>query len=147
MLPKIHKNLENPSGRPVISGNGSLPEPVSKYIDYFIKPFLQALPAYIQDTTDVLRKIQELNNMCDSTYMVTIDVESFYTNIDHENGLLALEYFMNSRPETELPPSELLNLTKWTLNNNIFVFQDKIFKQLKGCAMGDVIAFPMLACF
>lgn len=40
MLPKIHKCVKNPPGRPVISGNDSLTEPVSKYIDYFIKAIL-----------------------------------------------------------------------------------------------------------
>lgn len=50
----------NPPGRPVISGNDSLPESISKFIDYFIKPYLSGLPAYIQDTTDALLKIEEL---------------------------------------------------------------------------------------
>lgn len=36
-------------------------------------------------------------------------------------------------PSTEMPPSEFLNaLTNWTLNNNIFVFEDKGFKHVKG---------------
>lgn len=35
-----------------------------------------------------------------------------------------------------MPPTDfLLKLTEWTLTNNIFIFQDKIFKQTKGCAM------------
>lgn len=44
MLPKIHKSVKNPTGRPVISGSESPTEPVSKYIDYFIKPFVSSLP-------------------------------------------------------------------------------------------------------
>lgn len=53
MLPKIHKNLENPPGRPIISGNESITEPASKFVDYFIKPIVKDLPSYIQDTTQV----------------------------------------------------------------------------------------------
>jgi hypothetical protein len=40
LLSKVHKNLENPPDRPVISGSESLTEHISKYIDYFIKPFV-----------------------------------------------------------------------------------------------------------
>lgn len=65
MLPKIHKCVDNPPGRPVISGNDdlSLTESISRYNDYFIKPFLPSLPAYFQGTTDVLNKIKELRNI------------------------------------------------------------------------------------
>lgn len=51
MLPKVHKNLENPLGRSIISGNDTITEPVSKFVDYFIKPFVAKLPSYIQDST------------------------------------------------------------------------------------------------
>ena len=58
------------------SGNESLPEPISKYIDYFIKPFLTSLPVYLQDTTDGLNKIKELNNIGTASFLVPMDVES-----------------------------------------------------------------------
>ena len=57
MLAKVHKCDSKPPGRGIISGNGSLSEPVSQYIDHFIKPFASSLPSFIQDTTHVLRKI------------------------------------------------------------------------------------------
>lgn len=137
MLPKIHKCLENSPGRPVISGNESLTEAVSKYIDHFIKPFLPSLPAYIQDTTDVLNKNRVLQDIGSESFLVTMDVEALYTNIDHQQGLAALRHFLSGRSEHEMPPTDfLLSLIEWTLTNNIFVFQDKIFKQTKGCAMG-----------
>lgn len=43
MSPKVHKNLLNPPGRPIISGNGTISEPASKFIDYFIKPIVQTI--------------------------------------------------------------------------------------------------------
>lgn len=33
MLPKVHKNLENPPGRPIISSNSMISEPLSKFVD------------------------------------------------------------------------------------------------------------------
>lgn len=51
----MHKCVTNPTGRRVISGNDGLTEPVSKHVHYFIKSFLPSVPAYVQDTTDVLK--------------------------------------------------------------------------------------------
>ena len=44
MLPKVHKHPTNPPGRPIISNNDSISEPGSKYVDYYIKPFVTKLP-------------------------------------------------------------------------------------------------------
>ena len=63
MLPKIHKNLSNPSGRPIISGNGSILGPISKFTEHHVKSFVPNIPSYIHDTTQVLNKIDEIKNM------------------------------------------------------------------------------------
>ena len=51
--------------------------------------------------------------------------------------MAALEHFLGERTQAEDPPVHfLLGLTRWTLYNNIFIFQDRLFRQAKGCAMG-----------
>ncbi|XP_026098621.1 uncharacterized protein LOC113069710 [Carassius auratus] len=140
MLPKVHKDLENPPGRPIISGNDSITEPASKFVDYFIKPFVADLPSYIQDTTQVLKKIEQIGNI-GSCIMATMDVESLYSNIVHNEGLEALKHYLSSRPEHLMPPSDfIVQLTEWTLKNNIFLFQDILYRQEKGTAMGACFA-------
>uniref|UniRef100_A0A671LQ20 Uncharacterized protein n=1 Tax=Sinocyclocheilus anshuiensis TaxID=1608454 RepID=A0A671LQ20_9TELE len=42
-LPKIHKSLEDPPMRPIVSGNGSLTETLSKFIDSLIQPIVKKL--------------------------------------------------------------------------------------------------------
>lgn len=139
MLPKVHKNLKNPEGRPIISGNGSLTEPCSQFVDYFIKPLVRDLPSFIEDTTDVLCKLGNITDVTDC-YMVTLDVASLYTNIDHQGGLVALQHYLSYRSDS-LPPNQfLLSLTEWTLHNNVFLFQDFLYRQLKGTAMGACFA-------
>lgn len=49
-LPKIHKDLKIPPGHPIISGNGSITENLSKFIDSYLRPFVTNLPSYIKDT-------------------------------------------------------------------------------------------------
>lgn len=83
---KVHRNLEKPPDRPIISGNDSIPEPCSKYADYYIKAFVAKLPSYIQDGTQVLYKITQIKNI-GSCIMATMDVESLSSNIVHEERL------------------------------------------------------------
>ena len=140
LLPKVHKNPLNPPGRPIISGNESLTEPLSKFIDFHIKGFVSTLPSFIQDSTQVLNKIKEIKNI-GSGYLVTMDFDSLYTNIAHEEGLTALKHYLERRPPELMPPAAfLVELTKWTLHNNVFLFLNQIYKQQKGTAMGACFA-------
>lgn len=53
-LPKVHNNLSDPPGRPVISGNESLTEKASRYADSVSMPNVTCLPSYIRDTSDAV---------------------------------------------------------------------------------------------
>ncbi len=135
MLPKMHKTLETPPGRPIISGNGSITEPASIFVDYFIKLMVSELPSYIQDTTHVLNIIKNMKNT-ETSILATMDVESLYTNIDHEEGLEALSHNLEMRSPLEKPPASfILQLAEWT-----FLFQDQLYKQIRGTAMGACFA-------
>lgn len=39
-LPKVHKTLFNPPGRPIISGIDSITSRISKYIDFYLQPLV-----------------------------------------------------------------------------------------------------------
>lgn len=54
-LPKIHENPTDPPLRPIASGRGSVTEPLSKYVDFFLKD----LPFYLEDTKDVLNCLND----------------------------------------------------------------------------------------
>uniref|UniRef100_A0A8C1MFS3 Uncharacterized protein n=1 Tax=Cyprinus carpio TaxID=7962 RepID=A0A8C1MFS3_CYPCA len=61
-LPKIHKILIDPPGRPIVAQTNSLLSPLSQYVDVFIKPFVQLLQSYIKDSSDFINKISEQKN-------------------------------------------------------------------------------------
>lgn len=50
LLPKVHKPpFDNPPGRPIISGNGTLTEPASKFVDFFSSnPLLRLSPLLLR---------------------------------------------------------------------------------------------------
>lgn len=71
-----------------------------------------------------------------SSFLVVMDVEVLYTNIDHEEGLQALSHDLNKRRAGNMPPNScILKLTEWTLKNNVLHFQDDLYQQQKGTAI------------
>lgn len=63
MLPRIHKSLIEPKGRPIVASNDSLLELLSNFVDHFIKPYVLKLPSYINDSTDDINKISEIKDL------------------------------------------------------------------------------------
>lgn len=92
--------------------------------------------SFIQDSTRVLTKTKEMKNI-GSALLVTMDVESLYTVIDHKEGLEALSHYLEKCQPGQTPPAAfILQLTEWILTNNVFLFQNQFYKQKKGTAMG-----------
>ena len=60
MLPKIHKKTCPLPGRPIISANDCPTELISKFVDFFIKPFLPKIKSYIRDTTDFINSLRSV---------------------------------------------------------------------------------------
>ena len=89
MLPKIHKKLQNPSGRPIVSGNSCPTEKISQLVDFFLQPHVKQLPSYIKDTTHFLNKLDNLGRIPANAILVTLDVAGLYTNIPNYEGLEA----------------------------------------------------------
>jgi len=142
MLPKIHKKLTPPPGRPIVSSIGSPKERISALVDENLQPFVQNLPSYIKDTRDFLTKLSVINLPSHiETILVTVDVESLYTNIPHEGGLKAAKHFLNTRPTQSKPSTDFLTtLIHFILTMNNFKFLDNHYLQIKGTAMGTRMA-------
>ena len=53
-LPKIHKDVLPPPGRPVVSANGCSTEKISAFVDNFLRPLVPKIKSYVRDTTDFI---------------------------------------------------------------------------------------------
>jgi hypothetical protein len=68
---KVHKKHTPPNlppGRPIVSGCNSITEKISQFVDYHSKHLVQQMPAYLQDTPDLLRYIEKLNEIQVATH-------------------------------------------------------------------------------
>ena len=138
LLPKIHK--KNNPGRPVVASTNCHTTKLSKYVDHFIQPLTQKVRSYIRDTTDLLNKIRNIGRVPENALLVTLDVRSLYTNICHEEGLLALKNALNKRTNKEPATDALLTMMRHVLTLNCFTFNGNSYLQTRGCAMGTVAA-------
>lgn len=133
-LPKVHKDLVNPQGRPIVAAMRSISSGLSQYVDQFLHPLTQSLQSYIRDGTHLL---ELLSPYCwePRYFWVSLDVQSLYTSTPHDVGLNALQFFLCK--DTLLNPRQasfIVEATSFCLTHNHFKF-DNFFLQVKGTAM------------
>ena len=138
LLPKIHKP-GNP-GRPIISSIDTPTEKISKFVDYHLRPLVKDIPSYIKDTTHFLHKVQSLDTLPPDSLLVTLDVCSLYTNIPHDEGILACSEALATRDVQDPPTEAIVTLISYILKKNNFVFGKKHYLQIHGTAMGTCMA-------
>jgi len=142
ILPKTHKQIRPPPGRPIVASIGAPTEKISAFIDDILQPFVKNLPSYIKNSNHFLERLAEIPQpLPKDVILVTIDVVSLYTNIPHDEGIKAIEHFLEKRPKGTLPTTGFLTkLIAMILTMNNFTFMNKHFLQKKGTAMGTKMA-------
>ena len=139
---KVHKEHEMgkaPPERPIISGSGSLTENISLYVEHHIKHLATQHQSYLQDTPDFLRQIELVNSegpLPSNAILVSIDVSALYTNIPQEEGLDAVKEASDTEDYKNIPSEFITRLLELVLKYNIFEFNQELFLQLIGTAMG-----------
>ena len=140
--PKIHKGVLPPPCRPIVSGNDSPSERISQFVDYFLKPMVPLIPSYVKDTSDFIRKIENLPDIPDNCYLATLDVSALYTNIPHSEGIQACLDALNEHRGLDVLPDNvsICNLLRLVLTTNNFEFNKSHYTQISGTAMGTKLA-------
>lgn len=142
MLPKTHK-VNNP-GRPVVSSINSHPEKLSVNVDDLLRPIAEKVPSYIQDTTHFIKRIRAFGKLPEKCYLTTLDVPGLYTNIDTHEGLTIVEEELGKTNQNRSSSKTLLCLLEKVLKLDNFTFGNEHYIQIKGTAMGTIVApnFP-----
>ena len=146
LLPKIHKDKSNwsnnkktPPGRPIISDCSSDTYRIAEYIDYHLAPLATSHSSYIRDTPDFIEKLSKIKPNKNS-FLITIDVDSLYTNIDNKDGINAIKQLFSCNPDEKRPDKHILELLQLSLENNDFMFNGDWYLQTWGTAMGKKFA-------
>ena len=70
-----------------------------------------------------------------------------YSNIPHDEGLIALRKYLESREDKAISTDSLMDLAECVLKNNVFEHDLSFFKQLGGTAIGTKMAPPYTIIF
>ena len=135
MLPKIHKLVTPPPGRPIISANGAPTEKISQFVDHFLNPPTQKLRSFVKDTTHFLQILDNIGKLPPNCILVTLDVSSLYTNIPNDEGIAAArDTLYRSRPGPGVKPTNesLVKLLELVLKRNNFQFKGEQLLRSKG---------------
>ena len=120
MLPKIHKS-GNP-GRLIVSACNCPTSNISAYLDSVMAPLVKQLPTYVKDSSHALQILKSFSFTGSHRYLFTMDIKSLYTVIPNNDGLKALKYHLDLRPEQQPPTNTLVRLAELVLNLNCFDF-------------------------
>ena len=75
--------------------------------------------SYVKNTTDFLDKVTKIVSPANAM-LFTMDVESFYTNIDNTAGLAAVKQAFSNVDNPDRPDKDILELLLIYLKNNDF---------------------------
>ncbi|XP_053556255.1 death domain-containing protein 1 [Bombina bombina] len=89
VLPKVHKTLTKPPGRPIVSARDSLCSNVAIFIDHHLQPVVKESYSFILDSSSLIRKLLSWETLNPGDLLVTMDVDSLYTTIPHGGGIQA----------------------------------------------------------
>ncbi|CAJ0958839.1 unnamed protein product [Ranitomeya imitator] len=142
-LPKIHKHLTCPPGRPIVASTNSVLSPLARTVEKILTPLLVHITSFMKDTSDFLKGLGSVGTLPKDCYLVTMDVNSLYTSIDHVKGIEAVQWFLDIYTDFSLTQKDFcLTLLKLILTKKNVLFGDQFFIQKVRTAMGSNVVPP-----
>ncbi|KAA3678154.1 uncharacterized protein DEA37_0006302 [Paragonimus westermani] len=141
-LPKIHK-IGVPL-RPILDMWNSPYHPLAKWLSQILDPVRRKLSTHsLRDSYDLVNAIKDANLTGQS--MFSLDVTSLFTNVPLKETIDYLcDYIENSDMDIQIPSVELKQLLYLCTYNVQFKFNEGIYRQKDGVAMGSPLG-PLFA--
>lgn len=147
ILAKVHKSPIK--GRPIVPSMTWITHNLSIWISDQLNPLLPQIEWILKDTNELLRTIHKINtskkyiNKLSTLELYSADVEALYPNIDTKLGLELMHNFLTEIEwETEPKINFLIQAMNFVLTQGFIHFQNRIFQQEDGAAMGSPMIPP-----
>ena len=157
-LPKLHKYDipfpinpiltpgRTPPMRPICASIGWITYAVSVLLDILLKPLMFKLNSYIMNSAGVAKHLNALEFPTDCA-LLAADVDSLYPSIDITRGLDAINQALLEWGATPKDREFTIFLLRWVLFNNILEFNNQLYLQIRGTAMGTPCAVVFACIF
>ena len=138
---KAHKDLPEdgiPKSRPVCNYRTSLIYAHACLLDYWLQPVYKARSSFVKNSFELKQQLSALNLPRHGVRIFTADAESMYTNIPTKRAIENLHAYLEANQHLfpGLPLQACKDLITLVFRNNFFRFDDMLFKQKRGTAMG-----------
>ncbi|CAF3270828.1 unnamed protein product [Rotaria sp. Silwood2] len=143
-IPKPHK-LDTPL-RPIVAAIHAPATEVSKFLNDLLAPvFLRiARKTTFINGIDLVRALEKYvadGHLKPTTLLITFDVENLYTMIPRQGALEALMQFLErhlrNRKIGTLHIDDIMRMARLVLDTNVFAYENKYYRQIRGGAMGS----------
>ncbi|CAF0911704.1 unnamed protein product [Rotaria sordida] len=152
-IPKPHK--EGTPLRPIISGIYAPTAKISKMLDKLIRPLFDeyAQPTIIIDGVHLIHRLHKyvsLGLLKPTTLLCTFDITDLYTMLPQEEAIAILKQFLlefGHRHVKNMSIDAIQSLARIVLSENVFTYNNKYFRQIKGGAMGSPFTLTLANIF
>ena len=144
-LPKIHK--QNVPCRPILSMIGSAQHELAKFLSALLQPVLRRYSNNcIQDSFTFAENMQKLNVNSNKSFLCSYDICSLFTNVPLAETIeiCTQALYDEDLPEPIIPKHVFNELMKIATSSVEFSFNNLMYKQIDGVAMGSPLG-PTLA--
>ncbi len=134
-------------GRPIVPSMTQMTFHLSQQLANQLNPLLLATEWVLQDLYDLLTLLKEINctNMLNTIKLTTADVDALYSSIDMNTGLQLIKDFIEELNQENSTKREfLIKAMEFVLTKGYVTFQDQVYQQTNGVAMGSPI-IPLYA--
>ena len=87
---------------------------------------MQSAKSYIKDTSNFLRKLNDLGKLPENAILVTPSVVGLYPSIPHVDRLEPLSAKSEEREDRSIATEDLLEMARFVLKNKFFEFDSNI---------------------
>ncbi|CAF2756381.1 unnamed protein product [Rotaria sp. Silwood2] len=141
--------------RPIVSGMNSPTIKISKMLDELIRPLFDQ---YVKQTTIIygvhlirqLEKYINLGLLKATTYLYTFDITDLYTMLPQEGSISILKTFLLQFNHTHVRGMKIdaiESLARIALTENVFIYNNRYYRQIKGGAMGSPFTLTLANIF
>ena len=140
----LHYKLSNLKVRPISSNSNYPTSALSQVIDHLLQPLVRQIPSFIKNTTDFIIKLDTVIIPVNQPVCIfAFDIASLYPNIPIVEAITTIEQSLFEQlpdPNDRLWLKAILEAMLFVLLNTYVEFNDLIFQQICGTAMGTSLA-------
>ena len=143
ILPKIHKSPI--TGRPITNAKGNIFQPISKILSRKLQTLLDKEHTILRNSMQLIIDMEDYkSNITKDTDIVTFDIEALYPSIPLHILMISIQWYLHRHGIDNQITNIIMEITKLIINNTYINYNNTIFKQISGVAMGNSLS-PTLA--